>query len=240
MISQFSRTELLIKKEGVEKLSSKKVLLFGIGGVGGYCAEALARAGIGEIDLVDDDRISLTNLNRQIYALNSTIDKYKTDVAKQRMLDINPDIKVNTFKIFFAPETSFEFDFSKYDYVIDAIDTVSSKIEIIMKAKEAQVPVISSMGTGNKLDPLKFEVDDIYQTSVCPLAKVMRYELKKRNVTDLKVVYSKETPIKVDSHYDENLPYKRKIPGSISFVPAVAGLIIASEVVKDLLKIDID
>ncbi len=222
MSERFSRTEMLIGSEKLEKLSKSKVVVFGAGGVGGYVIEALARCNVGGIDIVDNDKIAESNLNRQIFALESTIGEYKADVAKKRVLDINPNAKVNVFKMFYTPDS--EFDFSAYDYVVDAIDTVTSKIDIIIKAKAANVPVISSMGTGNKLNPTGFEVADIYKTSVCPLAKVMRYELRKRGVESLKVVYSKEIPQKSPA----------KTPSSIAFVPPAAGLIIASEVIKDL------
>lgn len=227
METAFSRTENLIGAKSLEKLKNCSVAVFGIGGVGGYVAEALARSGVGCIDLIDNDTVSLTNINRQIIATNSTIGKYKTEVMKQRILDINPEAKVNTFNILYLPETADCFNFSKYDYIIDAIDNVTGKISLACKAEEADTPIISSMGTGNKLDPTKFEVSDIYKTSVCPLAKVMRYELKKRNIKKLKVVYSKETPIKNNNE---------RTPSSISFVPSVAGLIIAGEVIKDLIK----
>ena len=227
MENQFTRTETLIGKEALEKLSNARVAVFGIGGVGGYTVEALARSGVGEIDLIDNDTVNLTNINRQIIALHSTVGEYKVDIAKQRILDINPNIKVNTFKTFFTSETSSDFDFSQYDYVVDAIDTVNGKLELILKSKEAETPVISSMGAGNKLNPEMFEVADIYKTSVCPLAKVMRQELKKRGIKNLKVVYSKEIPIKKEG---------QRIPASIAFVPSVVGLIIAGEVIKDLIK----
>ena len=231
MVNQFSRTELLIGKEGLEKLASSRVAVFGIGGVGGYTAEALVRSGIGEIDLIDNDKISITNINRQIYALTSTIGRDKVDVARERILDINPNVKVNTYKLFFTPET--EFDFSPYDYVVDAIDTVSGKIAIIERSNAAGVPLISSMGAGNKMNPQMFEVADIYKTSVCPLAKVMRQELKKRGIKSLKVVYSKENPIK-PAQSTEIAAGKKRIPGSNAFTPSVAGLIIAAEVIKDI------
>lgn len=232
MINQFSRTELLIGKDGVEKLSKSKVAVFGIGGVGGYAAEALVRSGIGAIDIIDNDKVSLSNLNRQIYALHSTLDKFKVDVAKERILDINPNIKINTYKTFYTPETSNEFDFTQYDYIIDAIDTVSGKIELVMQADKSNTPIISSMGAGNKLDATAFEVSDIYKTSVCPLAKVMRQELKKRRIKSLKVVYSKELPLKPAFESEETS--KKRIPASCSFVPSVVGLIIAGEVIKDI------
>lgn len=230
MENQFERTEMLIGEKAVEKLKKSRVAVFGIGGVGGHIAEALVRAGIGEIDVIDRDVVSVSNINRQIIALNSTVGLPKTEVFKKRALDINPDVKVNCHNVFFMPDTSDMFDFSKYDYVADAIDTVTGKIEIIMKAQEAGVKVISSMGTGNKLDPTLFEVTDIYKTSVCPLARVMRRELKNRGVKHLKVVYSKEEAIK--TNITEN---GKAVPGSISFVPSVAGLIIAGEIIKDLI-----
>ncbi len=234
MLNQFSRSEMLLGTDGIKKLQKSRVIVFGIGGVGGYASEALVRTGIGAIDIVDNDKVAITNINRQIIATTKTLDKYKVDIMKDRMLEINPDIKVNAYKTFYAPENSNEFDFSEYDYVIDAIDTVKSKIELVVKAKEADTPVISAMGAGNKLNPLKFEVSDIYKTSVCPLARVMRGELKKRNIKKLKVVYSKETPIK-PSETDEKT-HKRQTPGSIITTPAIMGLIIANEVIKDLIK----
>lgn len=244
MENQFSRTELLFGKKAMEKFAGSRVAVFGIGGVGGYTTEALVRSGIGEIDLIDSDRVSLTNLNRQIIALRSTVGKYKVDVMQERIMDINPDIKVHVHKCFYLPETKDQFDFSKYDYVVDAVDTVMAKIQLVMEAKEAGVPIISSMGAGNKLDPAAFQVADIYKTSVCPLAKVMRRELKSRGIKKLKVVYSQELPIKPDpeaisAYQAEETPEesrKRSIPGSAAFVPSVAGLIIAGEVLKDLAK----
>ncbi len=230
MENQFERTKMLLGEKAVEKLKKSRVAVFGIGGVGGHIAEALVRAGIGEIDVIDRDVVAVSNINRQIIALNSTVGLPKTEVFKKRALDINPDVKVNCHNVFFMPDTSDMFDFSKYDYVADAIDTVTGKIEIIMKAQEAGVKVISSMGTGNKLDPTLFEVTDIYKTSVCPLARVMRRELKNRGVKHLKVVYSKEEAIK--TNITEN---GKAVPGSISFVPSVAGLIIAGEIIKDLI-----
>lgn len=223
MEQPFSRTELLLGRDGVERLQNASVAVFGIGGVGGYVVEALARSGVGCLHLIDHDTVSVSNLNRQIIAVTSTIGRYKVDVARERVLDINPDAKVYAHRTFYMPDTAEEFDFSKYDYVVDAIDTVTGKLSIIMRAKEAGVPVISSMGAGNKLEASAFEVADIYQTSVCPLAKVMRKELKKRGVKSLKVVYSQETPVSAD-----------RPPGSIAFVPAAAGLVLAGEVVKDL------
>ena len=224
----FSRTENLIGKDAVSILKKCKVAVFGIGGVGGQVADALIRAGVGSIDIVDNDTVSPSNINRQIIATHSTIGKNKTDVMKQRLSDINPQASINTHNVFFTPENSHSFDFSKYDYIVDAVDTVTSKIELVIKANMADVPIISCMGTGNKLDPTRFEIADIYKTSVCPLAKVMRYELKKRGIKKLKVLYSKEEPIK-----NEN---SSRTPASISFVPAVAGLIIAGEVIKDIIK----
>ena len=225
MSERFSRTELLIGKENVERLGRARVAVFGVGGVGGYAVEALVRSGVGTLDLIDADVVSLSNVNRQIIATEKTVGRAKVDVAKERALEINPDIKVNTYKIFYLPETAGQFDFTLYDYVVDAIDTVTGKLGLIMQAKEAGVPVISCMGAGNKLDAAAFRVEDIYKTSVCPLAKVMRRELKKLGVKDLKVVYSKEEPVKKGN----------QIPGSIAFVPPAAGLILAGEVVKDLL-----
>jgi len=235
MLSQFSRTELLIGYDGIKKLASVRVAVFGLGGVGGYTAEALARSGVGYFDLIDDDKVCITNINRQIYALMSTVGKYKVDAARERILDINPNAVVNTYKTFFTPET--EFDFSKYDYVVDAIDTVAGKLEIVERANKLKIPVISSMGAGNKMNPAMFEVADIFKTSVCPLAKVMRQELKKRKIKKLKVVYSKEVPIKPDDTKlrEKEQSAKRRIPGSNAFVPSVAGLIIAGEVIKDLI-----
>lgn len=227
MESQFSRTELLLGTDAIDKIKKSHIAIFGIGGVGGYAAEALARSGIGEFDLIDSDTVALSNLNRQIIALHSTINRPKVDVMKERILDINPSAKVNAIKCFYLPENKDDFDFLKYDYVVDAVDTVTAKLLIITQAKSAGVPVISCMGAGNKLNPAAFEVADIYKTSVCPLARVMRQECKKRSIKDLKVVYSKEKPvIKTDS-----------APGSCSFVPSVAGLIIAGEVIKDLLAL---
>ena len=233
MEHEFSRLEILIGKEKLELLKNKRVAVFGIGGVGGAVCEALARSGIGEFDLIDNDTVSLTNLNRQIIATYDSINKDKVEVMKERILSINKNTKVNTYKCFFLKENSHLFDFSKYDYVIDCVDTVTAKLEIITKAKECNVNVISSMGTGNKLNPTMLEVSDISKTSVCPLAKVMRYELRKRNIKNVKVVYSKEEPIKPIVEIKDEF---RVIPGSTSFVPPVAGYIIASEVIKDLMK----
>ena len=224
-MSRFDRTKMLIGKDALQTLKNKRVAVFGVGGVGGYTVEALARSGVGTLDLIDKDVVDETNINRQIIALQSTVGQPKVEVAKARCLDINPDMTVNTHQVFYLPETAEQFNFSDYDYVVDAIDTVTGKLQLIEAAKKANVPVISSMGAGNKLDPTQFEVADISETSVCPLAKVMRKELRDRGIDNLKVVYSKETPIKVDGNS----------PGSVSFVPSVVGLIIASEVVKDLI-----
>ena len=224
MLDQFSRTELLIGKEGIKKLNNATVAIFGLGGVGSYVLEGLARAGIGKFILVDKDEIDITNINRQILATHSTIGKDKVELAKQRVLDINPNAKVEIYKEFFMPETQGILD-SKIDYIVDAIDTVTAKIELVVRANKLNIPIISCMGTGNKLDPTRLEISDIYKTSVCPLAKVMRKELKARNIKKLQVVYSKEEPIK----------HSNQVPGSVSFVPSVAGLIIASEIVKNIL-----
>ncbi|MBQ8308414.1 MAG: tRNA threonylcarbamoyladenosine dehydratase [Clostridia bacterium] len=228
----FSRTERLIGVAALEKLKKARVAVFGVGGVGGYAVEALARSGVGTLDLVDNDVVSESNINRQIIALHSTLGKLKTEVAAARARDINPEIEVRTHNVFFLPETAETFDFSRYDYVIDAIDTVSGKLALIEKAKAANVPVISAMGAGNKLDPTAFTVADISKTSVCPLARVMRRELKKRGIEHVKVVYSKEEP-QGEPQKNEN---GKPVPASIAFVPSVAGLIIASEVIKDLIK----
>lgn len=235
MDGRFSRTELLLGGEAMERLRNARVAVFGVGGVGGYVVEALARSGIGMLDLIDSDTVSESNINRQIIALGSTVGQYKVDVAKARIADINSDCKVTAHRMFFMPETADQLDFSQYDYVVDAIDTVTGKIEIIMRAKAAGVPVISSMGAGNKLDPTAFVVTDIYKTSVCPLARVMRREMKKRGVDSLKVVYSTEQAI-VPRYSGETQPSGKPIPGSNAFVPSVAGLIIAGEVIKDLAK----
>ncbi len=231
MINQFSRTEMLIGSDSMKKLSDCRIAVFGVGGVGGHVVEALARSGIGAIDIIDNDKVSLTNINRQIIALHSTVGRYKTEVMKERILDINPDCRVTEHKCFFLPENSSEFDFTKYDYIVDAVDTVTAKIELVMQAEKTETPIISSMGTGNKINPTEFEVADIYKTSMCPLAKVMRHELKKRNVRRLKVVYSKENPITPHETEEDNCK-----AGSNAFTPSVAGLIIASEVIKDLIK----
>ena len=230
-MNPFARTERLLGKDAMKKLRAARVAVFGVGGVGGYVVEALARSGVGAIDLIDHDTVSITNLNRQIIALQSTLGKYKVDVMKDRILDINPECKVDIHRCFFLPETEGEFDFREYSYVVDAVDTVTAKIQLVMQAKECGVPVISSMGAGNKLDPTRFEVADIYETSVCPLAKVMRRELKKRGVKELKVVYSKEQPVRQKM---QEPTAERVVPGSTAFVPSVAGLVLASEVVRDL------
>lgn len=230
----FKRTELLLGEEAIRKLNNCRVAVFGVGGVGGYTVEALARSGVGNIDIIDNDVVSESNINRQIIALHSTVGRYKVDVMKERILDINPDANVNAYKTFFMPETENEFDFTQYDYIVDAIDTVTGKIALVVKADKAGTSIISSMGAGNKLDPAAFEVADIYKTSVCPLAKVMRRELKQRGIKKLKVVYSKEIPVSVECSEDEL--HKKRIPGSTAFVPSVAGLIIAGEVIKDLVE----
>lgn len=249
MLNQFSRTQLLIGEEGINRLKGAKVAVFGIGGVGGYVCEALVRSGVGAFDLIDDDKVCLTNLNRQIIATRKTVGKYKVDVMKERILDINPDADVQVHKCFFLPENAADFPFEEYDYIVDAVDTVTAKISLVMKAKELNIPIISSMGAGNKLDASLFKVADIYQTKVCPLAKVMRRELKKRGVKKLKVVYSEEQPMTpvedmaISCRSNCICPpgaahkctERRAIPGSVAFVPSVAGLIIAGEVVKDLI-----
>lgn len=234
-MSQFKRTEMLFGKSSIEKLKNSRVAVFGIGGVGGHVVEALVRSGVGTVDVIDNDIVHNSNLNRQIIALHSTVGQMKTDVLKRRMEDINPDVKIIRHNCFFTPETSEQFDFSVYDYVADCIDTVTGKIELVMRCNEKNTPIISSMGTGNKLNPADLEVSDIYKTSVCPLAKVMRNELKKRKVKKLKVVYSKEIPV-VPYEVLEDKETKKRIVGSNAFVPATAGLIIASEIVKDIIK----
>ena len=251
MLTQFSRTELLLGKEAMDKLSGSRVAVFGIGGVGGYVCEALVRSGVGHFDLVDDDKVCLTNLNRQIIATRKTVGRYKVDVMRERILEINPDAEVTTHQCFFLPENADEFPFEEYDYIVDAVDTVTAKIELVMKAQEKNVPIISSMGAGNKLDGSQFRVADIYKTKVCPLAKVMRRELKKRGVKKLKVVYSEEMPTRPIEDMaiscrtncicppgaKHKCTERRDIPGSVAFVPSVAGLIIAGEVIKDLCSI---
>lgn len=248
MLNQFSRTQLLLGSDNMDRLADAKVAVFGIGGVGGYVVEALARSGVGSFVLVDDDKVCLTNINRQIIATRKTVGKYKVDVMKDRILEINPDADVEIRKCFYLPENAHEFPFEEYSYVVDAVDTVTAKIQLVMEAKEAGVPIISSMGAGNKLDPTAFEVADIYKTSVCPLAKVMRRELKKRGVKKLKVVYSKEQPTRPIEDMSiscrtncicppgaaHKCTERRDIPGSTAFVPSVVGLIIAGEVLKDL------
>ena len=234
---QFTRTALLLGEEAMVKLSRSRVAVFGIGGVGGYAVEALARSGVGAFELIDRDVVSESNLNRQIIATHKTIGRGKTEVMEERIHDINPDAQVTQHRCFYLPETADQFDFSQYDYIIDAVDTITAKIEIILRAQQAGVPVISSMGAGNKLDPSKFEVADIYKTSVDPLARVMRRELKKRGVRKLKVVYSKEEPIRPLGRIEADPEAGRKdVPGSAVFTPAAAGLLIASEVVKDLIR----
>lgn len=251
MLTQFSRTELLFGKEAMDKLAGSKVAVFGIGGVGGYVCEALVRSGVGAFDLIDDDKVCLTNLNRQIIATRSTVGKYKTDVMRDRMLDINPKVDVEVHKCFFLPENADDFPWDSYDYVVDAVDTVTAKIALVMKCKEKNIPIISSMGAGNKLDGSQFKVADIYKTKVCPLAKVMRRELKKRGVKKLKVVYSEEIPTRPIQDMaiscrnncicppgaEHKCTERRDIPGSVAFVPSVAGLIIAGEVAKDLIRV---
>ncbi len=248
MLNQFSRTELLYGNEGIKKLNDSRVAVFGIGGVGGFTVEALVRSGVGALDLIDDDKICLTNINRQIFATRKTVGKFKVDVAKERMLEINPEVKIETYKTFYTPKTSSEFDFTKYDYIVDAIDSVTGKIELVMKAAESNTPIISSMGAGNKVNASAFEVDDIYNTSVCPLARVMRSELRKRGIKKLKVVYSKEKPmtpiddmaISCRTHCicppgtARKCTQRRQVPGSTAFVPSVVGLIIAGEIINDL------
>ena len=248
MLNQFSRTQLLLGQEGMDKLAKARVAVFGIGGVGGYTVEALARSGVGALDLIDDDRVCLTNLNRQIFATRKTVGQYKTDVAEARILEINPDAVVRKFRTFYMPDTADQFDFTQYDYVVDAIDTVTGKIALVLQAQAAGTPIISAMGAGNKMDATAFEVADIYETSVCPLARVMRHELKKRGVPHLKVVYSKEPArmplddmsISCQTHCicppgtARKCTQRRQVPGSNAFVPSVAGLILAGEVVRDL------
>lgn len=231
-MNQFQRTQILFGEDKMNKLYNSKVAVFGVGGVGGYVVEALARSGVGSFVIIDKDTVSLSNINRQIIATHDTIDKYKVDVMKERILSINPEANVDARRCFFLPENANEFDFSEYDYVVDAVDTVTAKLEIITRAKQSNVPVISSMGAGNKLDPTKFQVADIYKTTMCPLAKVMRNECKKRKIKKLKVVYSTEQPIKPIEEVKEE--GRRSTPGSVAFVPSVVGLIIASEVIKDL------
>lgn len=234
MINEFSRTELLLGADGMEKLKKARIAVFGIGGVGGYAVEALARSGVGALDLIDKDEISLTNINRQLIALHSTVGKPKVEVMAERVKDINPDCVVRTYQLFYVPDTADQFDFSQYDYVIDAIDTVTGKIALALQARESGTPIISSMGTGNKLDPTDFVVTDLYQTSFCPLARIMRKELRKRGVDRLKVVYSEEEALTPEGETEELPQGRRSIPGSAAFVPSVAGLILAGEVIKEL------
>ena len=247
MLNQFSRTQLVFGEEAMQRLAEARVAVFGIGGVGGYTVEALARSGIGQLDLIDDDKVCITNVNRQLLATLKTVGQYKVDVAKERVADINPKCRVNTFKTFYMPDTEGEFDFSQYDYIVDAIDTVKGKLALVENAQKAGTPIISSMGAGNKVDAAAFEVADIYETSVCPLARVMRYECRRRGIKKLKVVYSKEKPIRPMENMSiscrrhcvcppgtRKCTVRRDIPGSTAFVPSVAGLIIAGEVIKDL------
>lgn len=248
MLTQFSRTQLLLGEESMARLKNARVAVFGVGGVGGFVCEALVRSGVGAFDLIDDDKVCLTNLNRQIIATRKTVGKYKAEVMRDRMLEINPDVDIRIHKCFFLPENADEFPFNEYDYVVDAVDTVTAKIELVMKCKDEGIPIISSMGAGNKLEASAFKVSDIYKTKMCPLAKVMRHELKKRGVRKLKVVYSEEKPIRPIEDMSiscrtncicppgakHKCTERRDIPGSVAFVPSVAGLIIAGEVVKDL------
>lgn len=248
MLNQFSRTQLLVGREAMERLFAARVAVFGIGGVGGYAVEALARSGVGTLDLIDDDKVCLTNLNRQIFATRKTVGKYKIDVARERILEINPDAVVNTYRTFYAPDTADQFDFTQYDYIVDAIDTVTGKLELIEQAHRYGTPIISSMGAGNKMEASAFEVADIYDTSICPLARVMRRELRKRGIPALKVVYSKESAITPIENMSiscrahcicppgtaRKCTQRRQVPGSNAFVPAAAGLILAGEVVNDL------
>ncbi|MCD8375928.1 MAG: tRNA threonylcarbamoyladenosine dehydratase [Oscillospiraceae bacterium] len=250
MLNQFSRTQLLVGQEGMERLARARVAVFGIGGVGGYTAEALARSGVGALDLVDDDRVCLTNLNRQIFATRKTVGRYKVEAAMERILEIAPDIRLTPHRCFYTPDTAERFDFSQYDYVVDAIDTVTGKLELVCQVQRTGTPIISSMGAGNKLDPTAFQVADIYETSVCPLARIMRRELRKRGVPSLKVVYSQEPPITPVEDLSiscrthcicppgtaRKCTQRRQIPGSTAFVPSVVGLILAGEVVKDLIQ----
>lgn len=248
MLNQFSRTELIFGSEAMEKLSSVRIAIFGVGGVGSYTAEALARSGVGTLDLIDDDKVCITNINRQLFATRKTVGKHKVDVAKERLKEINPEICINTYKTFYLPETSNQFDFSQYDYVVDAIDTVKGKIELVIRANETKTPIISSMGAGNKVDATAFKVSDIHKTKVCPLARVMRQELKKRRIKKLKVVYSEEIAIKPIEDMAiscktkcvcppgtvRKCTHRNQVPGSNAFVPPVVGLIIAGEIIKDI------
>ncbi len=236
MEEKFVRIALLFGEDAVEQFANKRVAVFGVGGVGGYVVEALVRSGIGTIDIIDKDEVAESNINRQLIATTETIGRKKVEVLKERIRAINPACTVNAYDCFFLPETAERFDFSQYDYVVDAVDTVTAKIELVLRAQEAGVPIMSSMGAGNKLDPTRFEVADIYKTSVCPLAKVMRRELKKRGVKKLKVVYSKEEPLGRKMAFAEDEGERKKAPGSCAFVPSVAGLIIAGEVLRDLAR----
>lgn len=236
MEKQFTRTAMVLGEDAVDSLASKRVAVFGVGGVGGFACEALVRSGVGHFDLIDKDVVDITNLNRQIIATHKTVGRDKVEVMKERMLEINPNADITVRKSFFLPENSSEFPFEEYDYVIDAVDTVTAKIELVMRASEKNVPIISSMGTGNKLDPTRFKVADIYKTDVCPLAKVMRHELKKRGIKKLKVVYSDELPQKPQTGKDEEDGRRKDTPGSVAFLPSVAGLIIAGEAIKDLIS----
>ncbi len=234
-MEEFSRTQRLLGAQAMARLAQAAVAVFGIGGVGGYTVEALARSGVGRLDLIDSDTVSVSNLNRQILALHSTVGRLKVDVAKERVLDINPACQVRTYPCFYLPETAGQFDFRQYDYIVDAIDTVTGKLQLIVQASEAHTPIISAMGTGNKLDPAAFQVADISQTSMCPLARIMRKELKKRGIEHLKVVYSREEPLSPAEAAEAPQPGRRSIPGSVSFVPGAAGLILAGEVIRDLI-----
>lgn len=248
MSNQFTRTELLLGKDALDKLANARVAVFGIGGVGSYTVEALVRSGVGAVDIIDDDKVCISNINRQLYATHKTVGKYKVDVATERIAEINPNTVVRAYKTFYTPETAQQFDFAQYDYVVDAIDTVTGKIALVLQAQETNTPIISAMGAGNKLDPTAFEVADLYETSVCPLAKVMRKELSRRGVNALKVVYSKEPPLTplntadtdevepTQSETEGNHSKRRQTPGSTAFVPPVVGLIIAGEVIKDIVK----
>ncbi len=239
-MNEFSRTQLLLGEKAMNRLASSRIAIFGIGGVGGYVVEALARSGVGALDLVDNDTVSLTNLNRQIIALHSTLGQFKVDVARDRILDISPSCRVQTYRTFFLPETASLFDFAQYDYVVDAVDTVKAKLELVLSAKEAGVPIISCMGAGNKLNPSAFRIADIFSTSVCPLARVMRSECRKHGIDHLKVLYSTEPPITPFVSGDEQPPDgKRSIPGSTAFVPSAAGLMIAADVISDLISQEI-
>lgn len=235
MKEQFCRSAMLLGEDAIDRLATKRVAIFGIGGVGSFCVEALARAGIGELVLFDSDQVSVSNINRQIIALHSTVGCAKVDVMRERILDINPNALVETHNVFYTAENAELVELSGCDYIVDAIDTVSSKLELIERAKKAGIPIISSMGTGNKLDPSRFDISDIYKTKVCPLARVMRYELRRRDIKSLKVLFSTEEAI-VPQNTDSPAPGRRQTPGSISFVPSVAGLMIAGEVIRDLVK----